>query len=107
MEALAFAGLAMCFTSMAPSFGFFNYFITLILTPMMLFSGVFFPVARLPWLVQDIVWLSPLFHAANLMRALAGGHVTPALAWDGLFLALIAAFACSLSLALMRRRLIV
>jgi lipooligosaccharide transport system permease protein len=107
VEALAFGGLAMCFTSMAPSFGFFNYFITLILTPMMLFSGVFFPVSRLPWLVQDVVWISPLFHAANLMRALAAGQLTPALGWDALFLALIAGLACSLSLALMRRRLIV
>ena len=107
LEALAFAGLAELFTSMAPSFGFFNYFITLILTPMMLFSGVFFPVSRLPWLVQDVIWISPLFHAANLMRALAGGRLAPSLGWDGLFLAAIAAVACSASLALMRRRLIV
>ncbi|MGH2519731.1 MAG: ABC transporter permease, partial [Chloroflexota bacterium] len=66
LEALAFAGVAMLFTSIAPGFGFFNYFFTLVMTPLMFFSGVFFPITQLPAAVQGAVWLSPLYHAANL-----------------------------------------
>ncbi|MGH2470119.1 MAG: ABC transporter permease, partial [Chloroflexota bacterium] len=83
------------------------YFFTLVMTPLMFFSGVFFPITRLPAAVQGAVWLSPLYHAANLFRALAHGQLTGSLAYDGLALVATAVVACSLSLALMRRRLIV
>ncbi len=106
LEALAIGTFGMVFTSKAPGFGFFNYFITLIMTPMMLFSGVFFPITRLPELLQHMVWLSPLFHAVNLMRGLAQGHLTWSNVPDGLFLIIWMAIMGSLSLALMRRRLI-
>ena len=46
-----------------------------IFMPMFLFSGTFYPLAVLPIWLQWIGWISPLWHAAELGRALTFGHV--------------------------------
>ena len=70
----------------------------LVLIPMMLFSGTFFPITQLPGWVQPLAWASPLWHGTELARAaaLGGGAagqaaVLPALAHAGFLLALLAA----------------
>jgi lipooligosaccharide transport system permease protein len=45
---LAFASIALVMTTLAPSYDFFTYYFTLVITPMYLFSGVFFPIDSLP-----------------------------------------------------------
>ena len=45
----------------------------LLVLPMMLFSGTFFPLETLPGFLQPIGWLSPLWHSVSLSRAV----VTP------------------------------
>jgi lipooligosaccharide transport system permease protein len=48
---LCFASLGLIVTALAPSYDFFMYYFTLVVTPMMLVCGVFFPVDQLPaWL---------------------------------------------------------
>jgi lipooligosaccharide transport system permease protein len=42
-----------------------------VITPMFLFSGTFFPIERLPEVIQPVAWLTPLFHGVALTRALA------------------------------------
>ncbi|MCP5146053.1 MAG: ABC transporter permease [Gammaproteobacteria bacterium] len=69
-----FAGLALTCTAFAPSYDFFNYFITLLLTPMMLLCGVFFPVDALPSAIQPVIGWLPLTHAVALIRPLATGE---------------------------------
>jgi lipooligosaccharide transport system permease protein len=51
------------------------YYYTLVITPLFLFSGVFFPIGRLPHLVQDIILALPLYHAVDLGRSLILGQV--------------------------------
>ena len=46
----------------------------LIGTPMMLISGIFYPVSQLPEWVQSVVWLSPLYHGVEAFRPLVAGH---------------------------------
>jgi lipooligosaccharide transport system permease protein len=106
LEGLVFAGIGMLFTAIAPDFGFFNYLATLVISPMMLFAGVFFPVERLPQAAQWLVWLLPLDHAVNIMRSLALGRVNPGLLGDALWLVVAVAIISSISLVLMRRRLV-
>lgn len=43
------------------------------ITPLFLFSGTFFPVERLPEVLQPAAWLLPLWHGVDLARALALG----------------------------------
>ncbi|MBV9119407.1 MAG: ABC transporter permease [Chloroflexi bacterium] len=106
LEGLAFSCIGMIFTSLAPEFGFFNYLATLVVTPMMLFSGVFFPVSRLPQAIQGVVWFLPLDHAVNLERALALGRIQPGLIVDGLWLMAFVGITATICLVLMRRRLV-
>jgi lipooligosaccharide transport system permease protein len=49
---------------------FLAYYWTMFLTPMFMFSGVFFPLDRLPVWLQTVAWFTPLYHATELMRAL-------------------------------------
>ncbi|MGE3619010.1 MAG: ABC transporter permease [Acidimicrobiia bacterium] len=53
-------------------------------TPMLLFGGVFYPVALLPVALGAVARLTPLWHGGELARALAAGRLEPV---DGLHLA--------------------
>jgi lipooligosaccharide transport system permease protein len=70
---LAFAGLALVATSLARSYDFFTYYFTLLVTPMMFVSGVFFPIASLPAPVRVLAAVLPLSHAVALARAFTLG----------------------------------
>ena len=48
---------------------------TLVLTPMMMLSGVFFPVEQLPAAVQAVAQALPLYHGVALVRPLLLGEV--------------------------------
>lgn len=58
--------------------GFFAVFGRFVVTPMFLFSGTFYPLETLPTAVQWIGWISPLWHATELGRALSYGAGTQA-----------------------------
>jgi lipooligosaccharide transport system permease protein len=45
----------------------------LLITPLFLLGGVFFPIHQLPQLVQGIAWLTPLAHGVALSRGLSVG----------------------------------
>lgn len=71
---LCFATCGMVATSFATSFEIFSYFFTFWVTPMFIFSGVFFPIDRFPEYVQ---WLSnalPMTHLVDIVRALCVGY---------------------------------
>ena len=70
---LCFAGPAIVVAAFAPSYDFFNYYVTLLVTPMFIFSGVFYPVTTLPEFAQTLVKLLPLSHAIALVRPLVAG----------------------------------
>jgi lipooligosaccharide transport system permease protein len=73
---LMFSALGMCFTALAQSIDFFNYPSFLLITPMFLLSGTFFPLSSLPVPVQTAaVAVLPLTHVANLTRGLVLGRI--------------------------------
>lgn len=67
---IMFASIALIFNALAKSYDFFTYYFTLVLTPMMFLSGVFFPLQQLPALVQNIAKWLPLTNAVALVRPL-------------------------------------
>ena len=102
---LCFASLGLIMTALAPGYDFFMYYFTLVITPMVILCGVFFPVAQLPlWLQSVSAWL-PLTHAIDLARPLLTDKLPPhALA----HVAILAGYALSgfyVALVLFRRRL--
>jgi lipooligosaccharide transport system permease protein len=71
---LTFAGLGLIMTALAKSYDFFMYWFTLVLTPMMLLSGVFYPLTNMPGWLQAIANALPLTHAIDLGRPLLLGR---------------------------------
>ena len=51
--------------------GAFTVLFRLVVIPMTLFSGTFFPVDRLPGWMRPLAWVSPLWHGTELARAAA------------------------------------
>jgi lipooligosaccharide transport system permease protein len=103
---LTFGAMALLVTAVSPSYDFFLYYFTLLVTPMFLFGGVFFPVESLPVAVQWVVAVLPLVHAVDIVRPLLTGQPAEQL---GLHLAvLLGYFGVALALAIwqVRRRLL-
>jgi len=70
LTGLCFGSLALVITAFANNYDFFMYYYTLILTPMLLICGVFFPLEQMPDAIIWGAWLLPLTHAVELIRPL-------------------------------------
>jgi len=101
-----FASLAMIVTSFAPSFDFFNYYTELIITPMLFFSGVFFPLDRFPPWMKTLSSFMPLTHAVKISRAVFSGDYSSGLIINFLVIFVLEVIAFSIGLKMMKRRLI-
>jgi len=103
---LAFAGMGLSINALATGYDFFSYYMTLVLTPMMMLSGVFFPVEQLPAAVQAAAQALPLYHGVALARPLLLGEVPQAIL---LHVAVLVAYAIGgfyVAVLLTRRRLL-
>jgi lipooligosaccharide transport system permease protein len=103
---LAFAGMGLSINALATGYDFFSYYMTLVLTPMMMLSGVFFPVEQLPAAVQAAAQALPLYHGVALARPLLLGEVPQAIL---LHVAVLLAYAIGgfyVAVLLTRRRLL-
>jgi lipooligosaccharide transport system permease protein len=107
LEGLMFAAIAILFTSIVPSMYSFNYYISLFITPMFYFSGVFFPLSSFPKIVQNLSWIVPLTPVVHLTRALINGEFHLDLLWALALIIVLTALFFSISLVTMRRRLTV
>ncbi|HOI45240.1 MAG TPA: ABC transporter permease [Candidatus Aminicenantes bacterium] len=101
-----FASLAMIVTSVAPSFDFFNYYTELIITPMLFFSGVFFPLDRFPSWMKTLSRFMPLTHAVNISRAVFSGEYDPSLVASFAVIIGLEAVAFYIAVTAMKKRLI-
>jgi lipooligosaccharide transport system permease protein len=106
LTGLAFAGMGLVMTALSPSYDFFMYYFTLVITPMMLVCGVFFPASQLPEPLQAVTQFLPLTHAVEMVRPLLRGVVPSGIP---LHVAVLAAYALAgfyTALVLTRRRLL-
>lgn len=103
---LTFASLGLIMNALSPSYDFFLYYFTLFITPMVLLSGVFFPIDALPAPLQTVSAVLPLSHAVQIARPLVGGNVPADVL---LHIAVLLAYAVAgfyVALVLSRRRLL-
>jgi lipooligosaccharide transport system permease protein len=103
---ILFGSLAMIVTSFAPSFDFFSYYTELIITPMLFFSGVFFPLDKFPPWMRVLAQFMPLTHVVNIARAAFSGEAVPGLLAGIIYLAVLEIAALTIGIKLMKRRLI-
>ncbi len=104
---LMFAAMALSITALARRWDFFQYYMTLFLTPMMLVCGVFYPVSSLPQWMQMAVQFLPLTHAIDIIRPLLTGQSVSDLTLHLLVLLVYLLVFVFISLVLFRRRLYV
>jgi lipooligosaccharide transport system permease protein len=103
LSGLIFAEISLIFVAIVPGIDSFNYFYTLLMTPMFLFSGIFFPIDTLPPLVSKIAFFTPLYHLVNVCRASSNGSVALLdIAWVAAVVLILAPY----PFRLMRRRMI-
>jgi lipooligosaccharide transport system permease protein len=103
---LCFSVIGYTFTALIPKIDLYSYFFTLGITPMFLFSGIFFPFERLPGWVEGVAWLTPLYHLVQITRGMAigpdGGQIALHLAW----LVAVSALLFPIPVRAVRRRLV-
>ncbi|MEW6570623.1 MAG: ABC transporter permease [Nitrospirota bacterium] len=102
---LIFSQISVIFTAVIPGIDSFNYFYTLFMTPMFLFSGIFFPLDNLPRIISNIAFFTPLYHLVNICRSLSSGQFT-VIIWDIFWILAVAAILSPYPFKLMRRRIV-
>ncbi len=70
LTGLAFSAPIMAFAATLKNGGNFNALFRFIITPLFLFSGVYFPLTRLPEWLQRVAQWTPLYHGVELTRGL-------------------------------------
>ena len=75
LVAASFAAAGLAGTSYLRTVNDFDIPMGLIVTPMFLFSGTFFPIEFYPQPIQWLMQLNPLYHSIHLIRGLATGIV--------------------------------
>jgi len=73
ITAWLFAAVGLLYTSFIRIIDMYSYYYTIWLTPLFLFSGIFFPVSTLPPWAATAAWFTPLFHCVNAIRAVVLG----------------------------------
>jgi lipooligosaccharide transport system permease protein len=75
LNGLAFATPILAFTSTQRSDNGFSTITRFVITPLFLLGGTFFPIDKLPLVLQAIAWASPLAHGVALCRGIVLGHL--------------------------------
>ena len=101
---IMFSSIALIFNALAKGYDFFTYYFTLVLTPMMFLSGVFFPREQLPAVVRHISDWLPLTNAVELVRPLFMDQWPAHPLRHGLVMVLTTVAAYWVALALTRKR---
>ena len=92
---LIFAELSVLFCAIVPGIDSFSYFYTLFMTPLFLFSGIFFPLDAMPHMVSNLALFSPLYHLVSICRSFSAGDtstVIGSMVWLVVVVALLAPF---------------
>jgi len=106
LTGLLFAALGVAFTLRIPNIDLFSFYFTLFLTPLFLFSDIFFPLKeRLSgawlWVAEGL----PLLHSVRLARAAFAGEASLVLLWDFVYLLALSLLLLAWARRSIRRRL--
>jgi lipooligosaccharide transport system permease protein len=101
-----FGMLGVTFTSLATSIDYYSYYYTLFITPLFLFSGIFYPLDQLPGWVGVVAWFTPLYHLVEITRGLILGPDAISVLGNALWIAALALALFAVPVRAMRRRLV-
>jgi lipooligosaccharide transport system permease protein len=106
LAGLLFATIGLAFTLSIRSIDLYSFYFTLFLTPLFLFSDVFFPIGERftgPWLY--VAEALPLLHPVRLARMSFGGTWSWLALWDVGYILGVSAVLYAIALRAIRRRL--
>ena len=106
---LCFSVIGYTFTTLIPKIDLTVLFFTLGITPMFLFSGIFFPFNELPRLGRGgWAWFMPLYHLVEITRGLERDRagVRGDCAWGTAWLAAVSALLFVVPVRALRRKLV-
>jgi lipooligosaccharide transport system permease protein len=107
LVAAAFAAAGLAGTSYLRTVNDFDVPMGLIVMPMFLFSGTFFPIESvLPGWLVTVIQLTPLYHGISLIRGLSTGIVGIGQVWDLLYLLVFFVICMWIAMRQMERKLI-
>src|SRR5215208_3705899 len=103
---MCFSVIGYTFTSLIPKIDLYSYFFTLGVTPMFLFSGIFFPFNQLPGWVEVVAWFTPLYHMVEITRGMATGPEAASILIHTAWLAVVTALLFPVPVRALRARLV-
>jgi len=106
LMSVVFSIMSLIWTSVAPNYDSFGYFFTIFISPMFLFSGIFFPIDNLPQGIRFLPWLTPLYHAVQVIRPMVLGGLKLASMGHLLWLAIFIVLTIRLPLVMVKNRLV-
>jgi lipooligosaccharide transport system permease protein len=106
LGALCFSVIGYTFTTLIPKIDLYSYFFTLGITPMFLFSGLFFPFNELPGWVEVVAWFMPLYHLVEITRGLATDPAIWSILGNAVWLAALTAVLFVVPVRALRRKLV-
>ncbi len=101
-----FGMMGLTFTSLTKRVDYYSYYYTLVITPLFLFSGIFYPLDRLPEWASVVAWMTPLYHLVEVTRSLVLGPDVVAILANGAWLLVLTVGLFLVPVRVMRRRLV-
>jgi lipooligosaccharide transport system permease protein len=101
-----FAMLGMTFTALTPRMELYSYYYTLFITPLFLFSGIFYPLDKLPDWAAVVAWFTPLYHLVEISRSLILHPDLATVLGNALWLLVLTTAIFGIPVNRMRRRLV-
>jgi lipooligosaccharide transport system permease protein len=106
LTGLLFSAIGLAFTLRIPTIELFSFYFTLFLTPLFLFSDVFFPVdERLSGVWRAVAEVLPLLHPVRLARSAFRGDLGWIALWDLAYIFLLSGILLPWAFRSARRRL--
>lgn len=106
LAGLLFAAIGIAFSLQIQTIDVFSFYFTLFLTPLFLFSDVFFPLKeRLSGAWLWVAEVLPLLHPVRLARMTFRGDLSPVVAWDVGYILVLSALLLAWARRSIRRRL--
>jgi lipooligosaccharide transport system permease protein len=101
-----FGMLGLTFTSLIRSMDLYSFYYTLFITPLFLFSGIFYPLDDLPGWVAVVAWFTPLYHLVEITRGLVLGPDALSVLGNALWLTVLTVGLFAIPVGALRRRLV-
>lgn len=96
---------AMVLTGITKQISSLEKVMTLIVFPLFLFSGTFFPIGIYPALVRPVIEAMPLYRASHLLRSFTTGHIDVFVLVDVVYLLAMSMVCWWIAVRLIRRRM--